>query len=109
MDLGNALARLGERESGTGRLEEAVAAFREALKENTRDRVPLDWAYANHDLANALAALAERQKNSALMEEALACMHNAAEAYQQAGESYWLPIAQSRVTAMQAELDELKR
>ena len=29
-----ALMRLGERESGTGELEEAMAAFREALKEN---------------------------------------------------------------------------
>jgi hypothetical protein len=43
------------------------------------------------------------------MEEALACMRSAAEVYQQAGASYWLPIAQSRVTAMQPELDELKR
>jgi tetratricopeptide (TPR) repeat protein len=109
MNLGVALFRLGERESGTGRLEEAVAAYREALKENTRERVPLEWAYAKHGLANVLAALAERQKSSALMEEALACMRGAAEAYQQAGESYWLPIALSRVTAMQAELDELKR
>ena len=32
-NLGTALARLGERESGTGRLKEAVAACREALKE----------------------------------------------------------------------------
>jgi Tetratricopeptide repeat len=32
-NLGNALATLGERESGTARLEEAVAAHREALKE----------------------------------------------------------------------------
>jgi hypothetical protein len=39
-----ALGRLGERESGTMRLEEAVAACREALKERTRERVPLDWA-----------------------------------------------------------------
>ena len=44
MNLGNALARLGERESGTGKLEEAVATYREALKEWTRERVPLDWA-----------------------------------------------------------------
>ena len=29
-NLGNALWRLGERESGTARLEEAVAAYREA-------------------------------------------------------------------------------
>jgi tetratricopeptide (TPR) repeat protein len=30
-NLGNALQKLGERESGTGRLEEAVAAYRAAL------------------------------------------------------------------------------
>jgi tetratricopeptide (TPR) repeat protein len=34
-NLGNALMRLGERESGTARLEEAVAAYRDALKEYT--------------------------------------------------------------------------
>ena len=43
-NLGNALATLGERESGTARLEEAVAAYRAALEERTRERVPLDWA-----------------------------------------------------------------
>jgi hypothetical protein len=36
-DLGFALFRLGERESGTARLEEA-AAYREALQESTRAR-----------------------------------------------------------------------
>ena len=44
MRLGNALATLGGRESGTARLEEAVAAYREALQEQTRERVPLVWA-----------------------------------------------------------------
>jgi hypothetical protein len=33
-----------ERESGTARLEEAVAAYRDALKQWTRERVPLQWA-----------------------------------------------------------------
>jgi len=33
---GLALWRLGERESGTGKLEEAVAAYHEALKEKRR-------------------------------------------------------------------------
>jgi hypothetical protein len=40
--LGNALTTLGEKESGTGKLEEAVAAYREALKEMTRERMPLE-------------------------------------------------------------------
>jgi hypothetical protein len=35
-NLANALSRLGERESGTARLEEAVAVYRDALKERTR-------------------------------------------------------------------------
>ena len=37
---GGALLNLGKRESGTERLEQAVAAFIEALKERTRERVP---------------------------------------------------------------------
>lgn len=43
-DLGTALQTLGERESGTARLEEAVFAYRVALQEFTRQRAPLDWA-----------------------------------------------------------------
>jgi len=60
MNLGNALARLGRRASGTGTLEEAVAAYREALKERTRERVSLDWAAAQMNLGGALAVLAKR-------------------------------------------------
>ena len=43
-NLGIALETLGERESGTARLEEAVGAFRAALQEITRERVPFGWA-----------------------------------------------------------------
>ena len=53
-NLGNALGSLGERESGTARLEEAVVAFRAALEERRRDRVPLDWAMTQNNLGAAL-------------------------------------------------------
>jgi hypothetical protein len=53
-NLGCALQTLGERESGTARLERAVAAYRAALEEWTRDRVPLNWAKAQMGLGNAL-------------------------------------------------------
>ena len=53
-NLGIALWTLGERESGTARLEEAVAAYRAALEEWTRERVPLDWAKTQNNLGNAL-------------------------------------------------------
>ena len=38
------LGTLGDRESGTARLEAAVEAFRAALEERTREQVPLLWA-----------------------------------------------------------------
>jgi hypothetical protein len=37
-NLGNALSSLGERESGTTRLEQAVTAYRAVLQEGTRER-----------------------------------------------------------------------
>jgi len=64
-NLGHALAALGERESGTARLEEAVAAYRAALEEYKRDRVPLDWATTQNNLGLALAALGERESGTA--------------------------------------------
>jgi hypothetical protein len=54
MNLGVVLETLGERESGTARLDEAVSAFREALQENTRERVPLEWAKVTGNQGDAL-------------------------------------------------------
>ena len=62
---------LGERESGTARLEEAVAAHRAALLEETRERVPLDWAMTQNNLGNALSTLGERESGTARLEEAV--------------------------------------
>ena len=70
-NLGNALRALGERESGTAKLEEAVAAFREALKERTRERVPLEWATTQNGLGLALCDLGERESGTAKLEEAI--------------------------------------
>ena len=78
-NLGNALATLGERESGTARLEEAVAAYRAALEERTRERVPLDWAMTQNNLGNALRALGERESGTARLEEAVAAYRAALE------------------------------
>ena len=55
--VGNALRILGERESGTERLEQAVEAYHAALEEGTRERVPLDWASTQRDLGKALQTI----------------------------------------------------
>ena len=78
-NLGLALARLGERESGTARLEEAVAAYRAALEERTREGAPLQWAATHNNLGNALVRLGERESGTARLEEAVAAYHAALE------------------------------
>ena len=67
-NLGNALAMLGQRESGTVRLEEAVEAYREALEEFARERAPLMWAMTQSNLGNALAMLGERESGTERLE-----------------------------------------
>ena len=69
---GNALATLGERESGPERLEQAVAAYTETLKEYTRERVPLQWATTQNNLGAALATLGERESGPERLEQAVA-------------------------------------
>ena len=69
--LGNALATLGERESGREHLEQAVTAFTKALKEITRERVPLGWATTQNNLGAALTTLGERESRTERLEQAV--------------------------------------
>jgi tetratricopeptide (TPR) repeat protein len=76
-NLGAALRTLSERETETTHLEEAVCAFRAALEERTRKRVPLDWAMTQYNLGNALTTLGERELGKAYLEEAVQAYHAA--------------------------------
>jgi tetratricopeptide (TPR) repeat protein len=80
-DLGVALQTLGGRESGTARLEEAVAAFRAALEQRTRERVPLDWTMTQNNLGNALTMLGRRESGTARLEEAVVAYRASLEEY----------------------------
>ena len=68
-NLGNALQLLGQREGEVERLEQAVAAYRAALEERTRERVPPDWAITQNTLGHALAlralSLAKHDRHAA--------------------------------------------
>jgi tetratricopeptide (TPR) repeat protein len=77
--LGIAFQTLGAREAGAARLEEAVAAYRAALEEFTRERVPLQWAMAQCNLGNALAVFGEREAGTGRLEEAVAAFRAALE------------------------------
>src|SRR5690349_23087579 len=84
INLGNALMRLGEREGGTARLEQAATAYRAALEESTRERVPLQWAVTQTNLGAALRILGERESGTARLEEAVAAFRAALQEYTRA-------------------------
>ena len=57
----------------------AIAAYRAALEDRTRARVPLDWAATQNDLGNALWTLGERESGTSRLEEAVAAFRAALE------------------------------
>jgi tetratricopeptide (TPR) repeat protein len=61
----------GDQKGDNAALREAVAAYRAALEERTRERVPLDWAMTQNNLGNALSALGERESGTARLEQAI--------------------------------------
>ena len=74
-NLGNALEKLGEREDGTDRLEQAIVAYRAAL--DAQISAPLDWAMTRNSLGTALERLGERESAPARLEEAIAAYRSA--------------------------------
>jgi tetratricopeptide (TPR) repeat protein len=91
-NLGTALWRLGMRESGTARLQEAVTAYHAALEEYTRDRVPLGWAQTQNNLGNALIVLSERETGTARLQEAAAAFDAALEAFIAVGADHYVSV-----------------
>ncbi len=71
LSLGSALLALGERESGTERLERALEAYRAALEEYTRERVPLGWAATQNNLGSALLILGQRESGTKRLEQSV--------------------------------------
>jgi hypothetical protein len=70
---------LGVRESGVARLEQAVSAYRAALVENTRERVPLDWAMTHNNMGIALRTLGARENGTEKLKESVAAYQAALE------------------------------
>ncbi|WP_195174920.1 caspase family protein [Mesorhizobium sp. INR15] len=71
-NLGVALLELGERERGTGRIEEALAAQRAALEFYSREKYPDDWALTQMDIGNILSTLGVRDGDSDKLVAAIA-------------------------------------
>ena len=48
-----------------------MTTYTEALKEHTRERVPLDWAMTQNNLGAALTTLGKRESGTERLEPAL--------------------------------------
>jgi hypothetical protein len=79
--LANVLAALGERDEGTERLEQAVAAFREIAAALGRDGDPLDRATLQVSIGNASQVLAERADAPTRLRDAVAAFREALRIY----------------------------
>jgi len=71
-----------------------VAAYGEALKELTRERVPLQWAATQNNLGTALEALGERESGIATLQSAVAAFGEALKEFTPEAAPYWRAIAQ---------------
>ena len=88
--LAISLGTLGERDSDTMRLEQAVVAYQRALEELTQDRVPMDWAMTQNNLGTALGTLGERDSGTERLEQAAVAYQRAlVESTQERAPSSW--------------------
>jgi tetratricopeptide (TPR) repeat protein len=69
----------GDQKGDNAALREAVAAYRAALEERTRERVPLQWAMTENNLGTALYTLGTRESDTARLGEAVRAFRGALE------------------------------
>ena len=101
--LGGALLALGERESGTARLEEALGPYRALIEESPRERVPLKWATATASLAVVRSALFDRTGDVAHLDAALIDVRGALEALQAAGAGDYVEMMRPLLEQLEAK------
>jgi tetratricopeptide (TPR) repeat protein len=98
---------LGERSAGAegaGHLQDALAAYGEALKVYTRERSPQDWAATQHNRGLALMALGERSagaEGAGHLQDALAAYGEALKVYtRERSPQEWAAIQNNRGVAL---------
>ncbi len=95
--LAGALQVLGDQTGQNEPLEEAVAAYKEAFKDYTRERVPLQWAMTQNNLGNALCALGQRESGTDRLEEAVAAYKEALKEFIRERVPFWWAKTQNNL------------
>jgi hypothetical protein len=79
-------------------------AYRLALQEWTRDRVPLKWAMTQHNLGTALMRPGERESGTSRLEQAVAAGNARLTITASAWPSEWVQDRRARHDEAQAEI-----
>lgn len=79
-------------------------AFRAALEERTRERMPLDWAGTTQNLGLVYEALFDKTGEQARLEEAITLARAAREVWDEAGASFYIETSDWILADMEAKL-----
>ena len=101
-DLAISLRTLGERDSDTVRLEQAVEAYQRALEERTQDRVPMNWAATQNNLGVVELAFFDKNGLSKHLDRAQDYADAAHGVFEAAGASHYLAVVQGQRDAITA-------
>jgi hypothetical protein len=99
---------LANARAGRRGIEDAVDAFRAALEERTRERVPLDWAASFGGCGVALMIIADRADDANVADIAVRHIEGAYEATRSGGNDYLAAKFQSQLAEAEAIRDRLK-
>ena len=95
--LGNALFALGKRETGTGRLQQAVDAYQAALEVYTVEAAAVDYAMTQTNLGNVLRSLGERKTGTEHLKQAVAAHRAALKVYTLESTPFYWAAAQNNL------------
>ena len=100
------LSSVGLQAGTNDTLIRAVEAYRAALLEYTRERVPLNWATTQNNLGTALKTLGERESGTARLQEAIKAYRGALEEFEAAKASHYIKITRDNLTLAEQLLAE---
>jgi hypothetical protein len=74
-----------------------ITAYREALKERTREQVPFDWARTQNNLGISLATLGERESDPARLADAARTYQAALIVFRAANATYYIQATEANL------------